>query len=205
MTTYAWDRTLLMPGEVEGPFAAPNNVSGGVSLDGVEQVVGNSPGRLQIRFSQIAVNTAAKVRRWQEIAARVDGRLTPLLVPALDRQRAPSPSVTAVMVGAVAPGDVACSIRVNSGGGALLAGMHWSVGERLYRISEIVSVTDYGTHKVYAVKFRLPCREAIADAAALEFNDPWFRVRLASDDAMRLTLNALRFGTGTVDFVEDLS
>lgn len=202
MTTLQWDRTLLMPAEA-GVFLTPFNTSGGIAADGSEQVIGNSPGRWTATYNQIGLNSTAKILRWNEIAALLEGRLTPILIPVLDRQRAPLPPATASMVGAVAANAVTCSIKVLAGGGVLVPGMHWSVNERLYRLRTVGAATG-GGDKTYPVSFRPTCREPIADGTALEFNDPWFRVKLVADDGMKTVYQALRFASPSVEFREDL-
>lgn len=86
-------------------------------------------------------------------------------------------------------------------GGALKGGQYFSiehptVGPRLYRI---VDVDDTGT----LCTIRPPLREELTAATTpLEFNHPACVMRLATSDAMDLTLQMRKYGTPTVNFIE---
>jgi hypothetical protein len=77
--------------------------------------------------------------------------------------------------------------------------MHFSVGERLYRIVEIVDLV--GT--LYEVKVRPPVREDVFAGDTCEFDYPVCRVRLLTDDAMHVTHGLLKFSDQTLVFCED--
>lgn len=204
MATIQWDRQNLMPGKVSTPKVLANNTSGGVGFGGSEIVIGNTPGRWGMKFSDISLNTAPKIRAWSALASQLQGRRVPVLIPVLDRNRGPSTPVTATMSGAVAGGAVSESIKVADGGGVILQGMHFSIAERLYRLSVLGAGSHAGGFTTYPATLWPPVREPIADGAALEFNDPWFRVRLATDTEMQdVDLDGLKFGTADVNFLED--
>jgi hypothetical protein len=89
-------------------------------------------------------------------------------------------------------------------GGQLKGGQYFSidhptVGPRLYRIVEITF--DFGGGGVCTI--RPPLREALTEASTpVEFNHPACVMRLASVDAMDLTLQMRKYGTPTVNFIE---
>jgi hypothetical protein len=198
-TSITWPATLI-PAEV-GLNTSPNNTTGGQSFLGYEQVVGNSPGRWRATFGKIDIRTAAQVQAWNALAAKLCGRLIPLLIPLYDKQRAPSPAVTAATDAAVPSGAINFTIN-KTVGGELFEGMHFadSLHERLYRIAKIV--THVGG--VYNVNIWPPVREAMAASASLEFNAPVFRVKLASDTEMDMDLELLKYGSPSVRFAEDV-
>src|SRR5262245_21213739 len=93
------------------------------------------------------------------------------------------------------------AIHVTQGGirkgGQYLSIDHPTVGPRLYRIVEITF--DFGAGGVCNI--RPPLREALTAAQTpLEFNHPACVMRLASSDAMDLTLQLRKYGNPTVDF-----
>lgn len=205
MTTLTWPRTVFVPAEAGPPFPSPNNTTGGTGFGGSEQVVGNTPGRWMMIFAGIDIRTPAQVQAWKAFAAKTKGRLVPFLVPIYDQQRAPSPGVMAVMHGDVAAGAVTAIIQTNTTDGALAEGMFFSVSERLYVIETINGTVSGGAGKLnYNVNIWLPVRELIADGAALEFANPYFRVRLASDGEMKMQLSLFKFASPTVNLVEDV-
>jgi hypothetical protein len=156
-------------------------------------------------FAGIDIRTASQVQTWKAFAAKTKGRLVPFLVPIYDQQRAPSPGVTAIMHGAVQAGAVTAIIQTNTTDGALAEGMFFATGERLYLIETINGVTSGGVGKLnYNVNIWLPVREPIADGTALEFANPYFRVRLASDGEMKVSLALFKFASPTVNLVEDV-
>lgn len=201
-----WDRTLLTPAEAGPPYLMPSNTSGGPGQDGTEQIVSIVPPRWAIQFNAIALNTAAKIKYWNQTAARAQGRLNPLVVPIFDKQRAPAVAVTTRADAAVASGATTMTIRlVGNTNNLLEEGMFFSWGgKRLYVITSIDSRTVSGSDKLFAVEIMPPIREAIASSDPLEFNDPVLQVRLATDDAMKPNpLQAFRVAEQKVLFYED--
>lgn len=112
------------------------------------------------------------------------------------------------MISASADGPLALratSIAIHvSVGGQLKGGQYFSIdhavlGPRLYRIVEITF--DFGAGGVCEI--RPPLREALtAPSTPVNFNHPECVMRLASSDAMDLTLQMRKYGTPTVDFLE---
>ena len=74
---------------------------------------------------------------------------------------------------------------------------HATKGPRWYQIQTY----DYDT---FAVTFIPPLREAVADGDVITFDQPACRMRLATDNEMKIELQAGSFGTASVNFIEDL-
>jgi len=109
-----------------------------------------------------------------------------------------------LIVAEVGANDAAGAVTVNMQAAAIgdvQAGQHFSIDERLYRIT---GVTDNGGGN-FDLSIWPPLRKAIAVGDWMEFDDPTCRMRLASDQEMNLDLQSRRFGNPTVRFVEDLS
>ena len=85
-------------------------------------------------------------------------------------------------------------------GGQYFSINHPTVGPRLYRIVEVTF--DHGGGFTVCT-IRPPLREATAEAQTpLNFNHPACVMRLATTDAMDLTLQMRKYGTPTVNFIE---
>jgi len=96
------------------------------------------------------------------------------------------------------------AIRVTQGGmlkpGQYFSIDHPTVGPRLYRITDTFGITPDVTQAICEI--RPPLREATTGNTPLEFNHPACVMRLASVDAMDLTLQMRKYGTPTVNFIE---
>lgn len=88
-------------------------------------------------------------------------------------------------------------VTVNYAADDIQPGMHFSLGERLYRIRTYDSTTGVMT-------IRPPLREAVTAGDALNFDDPVCRMRLANDDGLDLELALRRYGTPSISFIEDV-
>ncbi|TGP65454.1 hypothetical protein EN868_03115 [Mesorhizobium sp. M2D.F.Ca.ET.225.01.1.1] len=88
-------------------------------------------------------------------------------------------------------------VTVNYAADDIQPGMHFSLGERLYRIRTYDATTG-------AMTIRPPLREAVTAGDILNFDDPCCRMRLMNDDGMDLQLALRRFGNPTVQFIEDV-
>jgi hypothetical protein len=100
----------------------------------------------------------------------------------------------------VAKRAISCTVDVIAAD-TLQPGQVFSLGERLYQITDVIDLT--GTLR--QLSFMPPAREAVAADTELEFTNPVCRMRLASDDAMALDLDMNKRGFPSVDFVEDLA
>ncbi|MBZ9888129.1 hypothetical protein LB559_09275 [Mesorhizobium sp. BR1-1-3] len=89
------------------------------------------------------------------------------------------------------------TVTVNYAADDIQPGMHFSLGERLYRIRTFDADTGVMT-------IRPPLREAVTAGEHLDFDDPVCRMRLANDDGLDLELALRRFGSPSISFVEDV-
>ncbi|MHB2265041.1 hypothetical protein [Aliihoeflea sp. PC F10.4] len=107
--------------------------------------------------------------------------------------------IDATLTASVAARAVSATISVRHAA-QLEPSQRFSIGERMYALRTIV----YTGAEAAAITFRPPLREAAASGVRLNFDDPVCRMRLATDDAMDLELALRRFGSPTVNFVEDV-
>jgi hypothetical protein len=207
-------------------------IGGGRAMSGLEQAVASDAGYLSLKMGPIYVNTAEQVRAWNALEAVLGGRAGTCLVPALDRARAPWPTVagknqfarltkttiaeavegtapmdvqviSAVADGAFTAGATNVSIRLVIGS-QLQPGHQFSCGERLFRIAKILSEVEDTGNSIYYVRLALPVRDAVADGASLNFDNPMFRAVLATDGEMALDLDMMKRGRATLNWVEDV-
>lgn len=213
--TLLWPRKILPP---QNPMfdLAPMTVGGPVSQDGLSDVIAGDAGFWKVTFGSVVVTTRERVMTWNAIKAKLQGRLYPILVPYCSAYQ-PLPRTSngvphsdgtsfsddtlyrsgiteAKLVSDMAKDAVFCAVT-RKGFDGLQAGHRFSIGERLYE------VTDITPSRIY---FQPPAREAAIAGTVLNFDNPVCRVRLASDREMALTLEGNRRAFPTVNFVEDL-
>lgn len=221
--TILWPRDILPPQTPRPHYISPMNVSGPVSGAGLADVIAGDAGFWRASYGSIVVNTPQRVKVWRGIAAKLQGRLNPILVPYCRAYQpiavTPGAAVphsdgstfsngsgyvgsgTLVkLVSAVTVRAVSCTVDAIAVG-TLEPGQVFSLGERLYQITNVEDLT--GTQK--RLSFMPPAREAVISGTELEFTRPVCRMRLASDDAMLIDLSLNRRGFPTLDFVEDLA
>ena len=221
--TLVWPRKILQPQQPRPHYLSHMNISGPVSNAGLSDVISGDAGFWRCTYASIIVTTRDRVITWRGIAAKLQGRLNPILVPycgayqpLVGSPSAPVPhddgsffddgtgyvgSRTQVVLTAdVAKRAVSCTVDVIAAD-TLQPGQVFSLGERLYQITDVVDLT--GTLK--QLSFMPPAREAVTADTELEFTNPVCRMRLASDDAMALDLDMNKRGFPSVDFVEDLA
>lgn len=203
------------------------SLAGPASVSGSTQVVASSAGIWKATLGSIIVKSRNAVLAHRAIAALLEGRLGSILIP-LCRGYGPSSgavlsadeealfaevphsddalfdddtgyvgSLTNVVAAADAvAGATTLVVTVNYAADTIQPGQHFSLDERLYRIRTFDSTT--GTMTV-----RPPLREAVTAGDVLSFDDPVCRMRLANDDGLDLELALRKFGTPTIQFVED--
>lgn len=204
---------------------APRSLAGPSSVSGKSQVVSSDAGIWKIQLGSVLVRNRNAVLAHRALAALLEGRLNPILIPLCRAwQPVPDGAVAAGLYGAVPHSDDAffsddsgyvgtvidvvaaanAAVRATSMtvtvnyAGDIQPGQHFSVGDgRLYRVRTFNSATG-------AMTFRPPLREAVSAGDRLEFDDPVVRVRLQEDNGMDLELAMRRFGSPTVSFVEDV-
>jgi len=194
---------LLCPRRVNVRLSNETASPPGRSLTGKKQFIQADAGFWIITLEHIRIRSNADILHWRSLEGQLNGRANSALIQIYDRYRAPIPlsgdPIVAVADAVAAVGTTTVFINVTTGSD-LFAGMHFSVGQRLYRIKEIVDQTSGG---LYEVLVRPPVREVIADNAALEFDRPVVRCRLASDSGMNITHELLKFSSPNVTFIED--
>lgn len=217
-----WPRSLLQP-HSGAPNMAPATIAGPAALSGDRQTVASPAAVWVFKYEAIRVRQA-QVLLWRALAAQVEGRTTPILLPVYDRDRNRPLGVAAgvatghgdgstfgdgssyasnraqfLAAAAVARG----AIRMTATkilGTALEPGQHFSVGYRLYRIKAIEAVAGADT----TFTFWPPAREAIIAGSEMEFDAPVCKVRLTDDRGLDLDPELGRHAFPTVSFMEDV-
>lgn len=227
MTATRWPEDVLVPQNVAFDLDS-RSLAGPASVSGSSQVIASNAGLWKATLGNVVVKSRAAVLTHRAIAALLEGRLGSILIP-LCRAYGPSSgavlsadqealfnqvphsddalfddstgyvgsltSVTAASNAAV--GATTLMVTVTYASEAIQPGEHFSIGERLYRVRTF----DAGTG---TMTIRPPLREAVTAGDVLDFDDPVCRMRLMQDDGMDLELALRRFGTPTIQFVEDL-
>lgn len=188
--------SLLCPMNISVNLSTVTESPAGRSLSGKKQFVQADVGFWIIILDRIRINTRQDVLAWRKIEGGLNGRVNATLIsiPTEDND------LVVTVDQNVAMGATTVFLDVASGG-ELEEGMHFSVGERLYRIKEIVDF-DSGTG-VYELLVRPPVREAITASAVANFTAPVCRCRLMKDDGMNITHELMRISRPTVMFCED--
>lgn len=204
-TDLQWDRTNLCPQTVSPPKLIANNTSGGRGIgNAAEQIIGNTPPTWALKLSGIPLNTPGRIRAWNVMKGLTQGRLVPFMAPLFDRNRGPSGASSVTIAGSYDPGTTAITFREYVGGAPVSPGMHFQVGERAYLVLTMDSGTPGGGYTEFPATISPPLREAVTNGTTLNFDDPWMRMRLATDDEMNnVDLDAKKFGVGEVNLVED--
>lgn len=197
LCTVTWPECSLIPRRINVDVVSPT-VSAGRAFSGFEQVLKPDAGFWRITYYDIAVRSRAEALLWRQIETDLNGRVGTICVPVYEGKLS-AVDILAVAVTQYPIGAASVGI-VQTAGADIRAGMHFSVGEWLYRIK---SVTDPGQGYTLA-KIWPPLRAIIQAAEPLEFNLPRCRCRLERDDSMDINLELLRFGNPSVTFVEDV-
>lgn len=193
MATQPWPLAYCRPATVRRHIA-PRTTAGTVSASGFTQRNSVPAHAWVIEFDGIVLKDANDRYYWDQFEAYLDGGAVPVLVPLVSDYR-PSLLDGQVSEGASAGETV---ITINSFF-AIPVGQHFSIGERLYRVSSVGSPAGDD----YPVTIRPPLREDILLGDPVVFSLPVCRCRLASDDEMALEIDVIGIGRGKVKFVED--
>lgn len=234
MTLATWPTDLFKAAQMEASLQG-RVLSGGVSSSGLSQVVRTDGGGLwRIVFGGIQLRRPDLIRAWRALEVILDGGVANVIVPICDLRQAPRPLVGGVPAPPTAPTphsddsffddetgyvsnlivaetvgaadlrattlDIDISVGVALRGGEQFTIVHPTAGPRMYRIGQVQSA---GT--VHTVRFLPPLREAVADGAAIDFDNPRNVMRLADPDGMRLALDMGRFATVGVTFIESFA
>jgi hypothetical protein len=191
--TDSWPHTVLRPRDVIRRLRA-RTTTGTTSASGFTQRVSSNAHIWVVEYSGILITTEDELATWDAVEVSLDGAANPIYVPLVGDTDGATPGS---LVGATAAGDTLVTIR--RVGDTVKQGRHFSVGEaRLHRVYGIeASGDDYLCH------IRPPLRDAYPDAVAVNFEQPYCKCRLASDDEMSLTITPGRYATGAVKFLED--
>lgn len=222
--TIRWPDEILRPTNVSFDLDS-RSLAGPASVSGATQVVASDAGIWKATLGSVIVKSRQAVILHRALAALLEGRLGSILIPlcrayqpstdeaetAGDYEQVPhsdgafhsddsgyviSPIIDVVAAANAAVRATTLLVTVNYAG-EIQPGQHFSIGERLYRIRSYDSTT--GTMTI-----RPPLREAVTAGGRLEFDDPVCKMRLANDDGMDLELALRKFGTPSIQFVEDL-
>lgn len=227
-----WPIEVLKPSAGKSKVTAAT-VGGGRSLSGLEQIIQNDAGFWRLTMANIVIRSHQHVRLWNALEAILQGRSGTVLVPMIDCGRQPwpfvdghavtsygqipfsdgalfndgtgfyQPVIEATVLGTIAARATSGTLHVTYGG-EVMAGMHFSVGERAYRIKRVSGTVESGDIVTYDITFWPPAREAMSDGADIDFDRPKFRARLATDTEMDMDPDMLVFARPTLNFVEDV-
>lgn len=221
--TIRWPMSVL-PCQNINIDLAPRSLAGPASVSGKSQVVSSDAGIWKITLGSVLVRNRNAVLAHRAIAALLEGRLGTILIPICRAwQPVPEGAEAAGLYDAVPHSDDAffsddsgyvgtvidvvasanAAVRATSMtvtvnyAGDIEPGQHFSISERLYRVRTFNATTG-------AMTFRPPLRETVTAGDRLEFDDPVVRCRLSEDSGMDLELAMRRFGSPSVNFIEDV-
>lgn len=230
MATAIWPIELFIPQEVSVD-PVHRNTSTTTSTSGISQTVSNGAGRWKVTFTNVPVYGDEAILQWRALDMETEGKLKPILVPAWDFPRSPyvingfgshqellnsvtphsdetphddetpyaSGKTTFEVKFNVSAGQ--SFIRINKISNALLrVGHRFSIGERFYQIKEIVAQSSIQCN----CYIWPPLREDILAGQTCNFDNPYVRVKFASNTAMNLPLTINHYSFPTLEFVEDV-
>lgn len=197
-------------------------LSGGRAISGVEQVVAGVAGYWETTYSEIAVHDHETARKYRALLARLRaGEL--IALPIKDPYMTPA-TVTATVAASAALR--ATTIQIAVLGVDPVEGMYFSIGDRLYAITEVTVApgdgaafvpwndgqvwedtgvwNDSGLHtsQTFTVKFQPPLRDAAASGATVDFSNLRVLSRIKSAADGDIDYDIGRFATPTLVFVE---
>ena len=229
--TWVWPISVLEPQTTE-IMLAPRTLAGSASLSGRTQVGATDAGVWTAKYTGFFVYGREQVITWRAIEAYLEGRLFEIDVPLYEYEFDFAPiedgldwralltsvphsdgayfsdgagysigEITDIVASASAALRATSMTLTVTYGPTLQPGMifeltHATKGPRWYQVRTFDA--DSG-----AVTFRPPLREAVASGDRLKFTRPKCRMRLTTDDAMRLQLQpGGPHGFPDVNFVE---
>jgi hypothetical protein len=195
-----WPFDDLKPRDI-GIYPCASPIGGGIALTGKEPVIDSGVGYWRIVLGAIPVKNRTNILIWRSLEAQAEGRGRTFAIPIYDGKRAPWPDIPGGAIDAESVSDVqagATTIQIFPIDiGDISVGMHFSVADRLYRITRVD-----GESSLFDCQIWPSVREAFPAGMTLEFRRPLCRVRLASDDGMSLELDQHKRAEATVEFVE---
>lgn len=210
------------------PILVPNTRSGGVSLNGMEQVISPLTAIWKWRVV-LPINTARRARAWRTVSAQLDGRFNYLRARVCDQYRIGRSDVGASYVGTQVPHDDdtlfsddtgyglvqpsslaqapasrgATNVRVLASdfAGGMTAGVFFSINDYLYVVTDWASPDDDDT--VIDITFKPGLRSAIDEGDTVDFDAKSLWV-LDADDVGKMPLRLGRFGEVELSLTEAL-
>jgi hypothetical protein len=203
----------------------PFSRSGGVSLGGLERTTRTDRGWWMIDYKSVALYTVARRRIWNAFRVSLSGASGSFVIPVWSFDTSPwaagtvegksltphsddspfddeslyeQPTIIVTMGVAAALGDTSVTLRIGYGIDEL-TGTRFSYNHALYELGIPTAVVD----DLWTMPVFPAIRAAIPIDAALEFDLPTCRVRLASDREMDVSLTAGGFDRADVSFRED--
>ena len=214
-------------GDRTDPQLEFNNRSGGVALNGAEQILSPLSSRWRYVIS-VPANNKARVRALRTVKSKLKGRLNLLRLRVCDQYRinfrdiglVPTPTGTphsdetlfdddvgysigmppAPVVADGAAGTTVVVIDAAIYAAAMTAGVFFSINDRLYQVDDW-ELNDAETE--ITMQISPPLREAIVVGDEVNF-DATCLWQLAADEEGSLNLQIGRFGTVTMSLVEPI-
>ncbi|WP_341989752.1 hypothetical protein [Azorhizobium sp. AG788] len=224
MTIAAWP-AVLKPRNCSPPELRNAARGGGQSFTGVEQRVFSDAGRWEITY-EVPVSTRAQQLAWRAMVARLRAG-EDILLTIFDKFR--PAGVPQGSWGAGVSSDAALratTLHLVTANVKVEAGVHFSIGPRLYRVMDVVSQTaatsisdwfttgapwsdagiwvdDAGSGlAAYEVKILPPLRAAAPSGTTANFRDLVCLCTLADMSSGDLSLDLGKFGTPSITFAE---
>lgn len=201
-------------------------MSGGVALNGVEDVIAtDGGGSWYADLGNADQYTRNRVMAWRAFKSAIRYGADPFIFPVCDRRHQPTITIPAVphsdgtsfsddtlYLGADGDAELtadaalrATQITISMAlarrliGGERFTIRHPTMRERCYQVGKLSELTD----TTATVQFHPPLREAATAGTKIDFQNPRCVMRL--DGAMRAPLAGPRWATGSARFVEDFS
>jgi hypothetical protein len=200
------------------PILVPNTRSGGMAINGVEQVV--SPLSSQWKFRAILpINTVGRARAWRATLAKMEGRWNYLRFRICDRARIGRRDIGAVFDGSEVPhsddtyfsdesgyalaspasplqvaserGATSVRVLASDFAGAMTAGVFFSVNDWLHVVTDWALAGD--DNEYIDITFKPPLRAAADVGDTVDFDAKAIWV-FDADDVGKMPLRLGRFG-----------
>lgn len=212
MTIDAWP-DVLVPQSIGRPDLRGAVTTGTRTNTGAEQRVYSGAGRWEFRYS-IPVHTRTKVLAASAMMDRLRSGES-IVLKIYDMQRAyglDGETPAATLSGSVAAG--ATSLTLTAVTGRIEPGVHFSIGQRLYRVNRITSGSSYTDETVWTdgevldddgpitVAFLPPMRAAASSGAPVSFDNLICLADLKDVTEGDIDLDLGKFGTLSLTFVE---
>jgi len=208
------------------PILVPNTRSGGTAINGIEQVISPLTAIWKWRIV-LPINTEGRARAWRATLAKLDGRFNYLRARACDRYRISSGEIGAIYGGYEIPhsdetlfsddsgygvaqpsspaqssyarGSTLVQVLASDFGGAMSAGVFFSINDYLYVVTDW-QVSEADDTKL-DITFKPGLRAAVDEGDTVDFDAKAVWV-LDADDMGRMPLRLGRFGEVELNLTE---